>query len=120
KFSSSELFQTFCRKGRTTSSGQERVLPSCGKRIFSFSGRLVVFTSLWISNERPQKLHPESHFNGRLYLHRFAVQQIRLIFPLLHGFHGSLDENRMPAHLMKVFDGSTLAYGCGQNYVSLD
>src|SRR5207244_12256205 len=45
----------------------------------------------------------------RLDLYRFAVQNVRPVTPLLHGFEGRLDQKRRTADDAEVLDGSLFA-----------
>src|SRR5579872_4632509 len=62
----------------------------------------------------------EVHLNFCVHFHRFAIQKIRLIFPLLYGIDGRRSQHWMPADQSKVFDGSVFADDRVQDHMSLN
>ena len=55
------------------------------------------------SRQREIDLNLRLHFNG------FAIQQIRLVLPLLYGIHGGLCKHRVPVDEVQVLNGTVFA-----------
>src|SRR5215475_7204981 len=62
----------------------------------------------------------EIHLDGGLYFHRFAVQDVRPVTPLAHGFDRRLIKHWRPANGAQVLDSSALADRSLQNHLSLN
>src|SRR4029077_541459 len=62
----------------------------------------------------------ENHRNLGVDFHRFTVQNVGPVLPLLHGFDGCRGQHRMPTDQVKVFNTAILADLSLQQHTSLD
>src|SRR5579871_2581856 len=81
---------------------------------------LCIGQTLWYSAGSLASSQGKVHLNLRLDLDRFAVQQIRLVFPLFDGLNGCGRQHRMPADQLKVCNTSFLADLRLQDYHALN
>src|SRR5450755_3038574 len=61
----------------------------------------------------------ENHGHRRVHFYRLAIENIRMVTPLLHRVHRRRLQQRMSAHYVKVLDASILANHRRQNHRAL-